>query len=93
MPELLARIIDRTSGERPTVLLSFGSPYIERQTAGTQAFMLAWNQNPLAEEAAAAALAGAPITGTLPIALPPEHPVGRGVRLDATDRYVAQNRR
>jgi beta-N-acetylhexosaminidase len=93
MPAPLAELIQGSTGERPTVLVSFGSPYLERQVPGAQAFLLAWTANPLTEEAAAAALSGAAITGTLPITLGPDRSIGAGVVLEGSEGHGAPGRR
>jgi hypothetical protein len=43
-----------------------------------RSYLLAWESNPLAERAAARALADAPISGRLPITIPPDLPLGAG---------------
>jgi beta-N-acetylhexosaminidase len=93
MPDALARLIEASTAERPTVLVSFGSPYLERQVPTVRSLLLAWDADPLAEEAAAGALAGAPITGRLPIQLPPTYPIDGGLQLEATDRYATASGR
>ncbi len=91
MPDALARLIDESSGQRPTVLVSFGSPYLQSQVPGVPAFLQAWTNNLLTESTAAAALAGAPITGLLPIDLPAGARLGSGIALPATARFHAAN--
>ncbi len=92
IPEALAELIERSSRERPTVVVSFGSPYLLRQVPSTQGLMLAWTQQPLAEQAAARALSGAPISGRLPIDLPPGYRIGDGLLKPASPSYVSDNR-
>ena len=79
LPEPLVRIIDASGRERPTMLVSFGTPYLLSQVPRVPGYMIAWTANPLTEEAVAAALAGAVISGRLPIELPPGYPIGWGV--------------
>jgi beta-glucosidase-like glycosyl hydrolase/CubicO group peptidase (beta-lactamase class C family) len=57
---------------KPMVTLAFGDPYGPARLATAGTFLLAWQpRNDHAQVAAARALAGlAPITGTLPVALP-----------------------
>ena len=93
MPRALADLIDETSRTRPTVLVSFGSPYLLSQTPGVHALLLAWTPNPATEEAVANAFAGAAITGRLPIDLPPGYRIGDGLILPARDRTDATIRR
>ena len=73
------RIIEASSAERPTMLVSFGTPYLLSQVPLVPGYLIAWTDNPLTEEAVAAALTGAAITGRLPIELPPGYPLGWGV--------------
>jgi beta-N-acetylhexosaminidase len=81
LPDSLVALIEESSRIRPTTLVSLGSPYLILQTPGVQGYLLAWSAGALTEAAAAAALAGdAPITGTLPIRLPPHYPLGHGLR-------------
>jgi beta-N-acetylhexosaminidase len=80
LPEPLIRLIDAASAERPTMLVSFGTPYLLIQTPRVPGYLLGWTDNPLTEEAVAAALSGAAISGRLPIDLPPAYPLGWGIR-------------
>jgi len=80
-----AALIDNTARARPTVLVSLGSPYIINQAPRVPAFLLGWVARPAAEEAVARALTGAsPLSGTLPISIPPLLPIGAGIRLDGS---------
>ena len=84
LPDSLVALVEATAALRPTVLVSLGSPYLLLQVPGVQGYLVAWAPGPLPEAAAAAALAGtAPITGRLPIALPPFHPLGHGLQREA----------
>jgi beta-N-acetylhexosaminidase len=58
---------------KPTVTVAFGDPYGPARLATASTYLLAWQpRNEHAQIAAARAIAGlAPITGTLPITLPP----------------------
>ena len=67
-------------GARP-VVVSFGTPYFLRQIPTTPAYVLAWGTWPVSQTAAARALLGlAPITGRLPITIPPVAALGAGER-------------
>jgi beta-N-acetylhexosaminidase len=80
MPAPFGELIDSTSGRRPTLLVSFGSPYLIMQTPSVGSYLLAWQSKTLSERAVAAALAGEmPITGHLPITLPGSAPYGYGI--------------
>jgi beta-N-acetylhexosaminidase len=80
MPDSLAGLIEATAGRRRAVLVSLGSPYLLSQAPSVGSYLLAWSANRLAETAVARALTGqAPITGHLPISLPPEYPINFGL--------------
>ena len=76
MAEAMAQLIRATADDRPTALVSFGTPYLLAQAPNVAAYLIAWTDNPLTEEAVAAALAGAAIAGRLPIDLPQGYPLG-----------------
>jgi len=80
LPEPLVRIIDAAGRERPTLLVSFGTPYLLSQVPRVPGYLIAWTANPLTEEAVAAALTGGAISGRLPIELPPGYPIGWGLQ-------------
>lgn len=82
MPPALAALIEERSAQ-PLVVVSFGSPYLLSQAPSIGSLLLAWTANPLTERAAAQALAGAPITGRLPIPLPPHAALGSGLILSS----------
>jgi beta-N-acetylhexosaminidase len=66
---------------RPVVLVSFGSPYQLQQAPEVSSYLIAWGGTPASQRAAARALLGEiPITGVLPIAIPPWLPLGAGVQ-------------
>ena len=66
---------------RPLIVVSFGSPYLLSAFPSVSSYLLAWGGAPLSQQAAVRALAGlAPITGTLPVSLPPHHRLGDGER-------------
>ncbi|HEX5635376.1 MAG TPA: glycoside hydrolase family 3 N-terminal domain-containing protein, partial [Gemmatimonadales bacterium] len=82
LPAALGGLIDSTALARPTILASFGSPYILRQSPSVGTFLLGWLANPAMERAMAGALGGAPITGRLPIRVPPDLPLGAGLMVE-----------
>lgn len=87
MPESLATLIQRTARAKPTVLVSFGSPYLLDQIPDFPgAYLIAWSDVAATERAAAAALTGAAVTGHLPITLGPDLPRGLGIELPAQPR-------
>jgi beta-N-acetylhexosaminidase len=68
-----------TSG-KPLVAISFGSPYVLTSMPSVPSYLLAWGGAPISQRAAAAALLGKiPITGKLPVSLPPLHKFGEGI--------------
>ncbi|NIR01655.1 MAG: serine hydrolase, partial [Gemmatimonadales bacterium] len=81
MPDSLAQLILATARGKPTLLASFGSPYLLSQLPGYPgAYLVAWSDARSTEQAVARALAGgAAIRGTLPITLSPEYPRGYGI--------------
>jgi beta-N-acetylhexosaminidase len=80
LPNPVARFIEETALRRRTVLVAFGSPYIGMQVHRLRSYLLAWSPNPLSEAAAGRALTGlAPITGHLPVHIPPAFPLGAGL--------------
>lgn len=83
LPPAVAALFDSLASERPMVLLSLGSPYIGAQVPGARAYLVAWGANAATEWAAAGALGGSAISGRLPVHLPPDIPVGAGLRRPA----------
>jgi beta-N-acetylhexosaminidase len=83
LPEPLVALLRTTAVDRPTALVSFGSPYLLAQLPGFPGtYLIAWNGSSASERAAAMALAGAaPISGRLPISLDAAHPRGTGVQI------------
>jgi beta-glucosidase-like glycosyl hydrolase/CubicO group peptidase (beta-lactamase class C family) len=85
MPDSLAALILATQDAKPTVLASFGNPYLLSQVPDYRgSYLLAWSDIRPTELAVARALAGgAEIQGTLPITLSPDHAAGSGMRIPA----------
>jgi beta-N-acetylhexosaminidase len=72
LPDSLARLVTVTDSLKPTVLITFGSPYLLNQTPSVKSYLLAWSGRAASERAAARALLGySPIAGHLPIRVPP----------------------
>jgi hypothetical protein len=88
MPPGLATFIDERVGFGPTVLVSFGSPFLLEQVPSIGSLLLAWTVNPFTQAAAAGALSGAAITGRVPVAHPPFYEIGDG--LPRPDRVAAR---
>ncbi|PYP63243.1 MAG: hypothetical protein DMD37_06890 [Gemmatimonadetes bacterium] len=80
LPDSLAQLIMVTDSLKPAVLISFGSPYLLNQTPTVKSYLLVWSGVRASERAAARALLGlSPITGHLPIRIPPGYSVGFGI--------------
>ena len=81
LPDSLALLIEATDSLRPTMLVSFGSPYLLNQTPNVKTYLVAWSGARVAERAAARAILGlSPVGGHLPIRVPP-YPLGWGIVL------------
>jgi len=66
------------------VIVSFGNPYLLQQLPRTGAYLVAWGGSPASQGAAARALLGAaPISGHLPISIPPYVSRGTGLQIPA----------
>src|SRR5207247_7531393 len=77
LPDSLARLITVTDSQKPTVLVSLGSPYLLNQTSTVKSYVIAWSGVRAAERAASRALLGwSPLRGKVPIRIPPAYPIG-----------------
>jgi beta-N-acetylhexosaminidase len=81
LPENVAALARHlAAGGAPVI--SFGDPYLLRQVPDAATYMLAWSEVDASQRAAARALIGLnPVTGRLPIDLPPYYRVGHGMML------------
>ena len=80
LPDAWAALADSVAKARPAVLVSLGSPYIVQQIPSVGSYLVAWTPTTTMEAAVARALAGtAPITGRLPISIPPAFTLGTGL--------------
>jgi len=81
MPPALATLVEWLAhAGAPLVTVALGSPYLLGQVPSTPAFLVAWSDWDVSEEAAARAVLGlAPITGRLPVTLPPQAALGAGL--------------
>ena len=85
MPPQVAELVNATARAKPTVLVSFGSPYLLNQAPAVQGYLLAWAARPINEMAVGAALTGrAEISGRLPIPLGDSLPIGTGLVVGAS---------
>jgi beta-N-acetylhexosaminidase len=73
--------IEQLSAARKNLIaISFGNPYLVSTFPSVPAYLLAWGGAPVSQRAGARALLGrAPISGRLPISIPPWFKVGDGV--------------
>ena len=78
--------VEQLSAARKNLIaISFGNPYLVSAFPSVPAYVLAWGGAPVSQRAAARALIGrAPISGRLPISIPPWFKVGDGVDRAAT---------
>ena len=82
LPDSLAGLVAASDSARPTVLVSLGSPYLLNQTPTVRSYLIAWSGVRAAERAVALALLGrVPITGHVPIRVPPDYPIGAGIKV------------
>ncbi|MXX67766.1 MAG: serine hydrolase, partial [Gemmatimonadales bacterium] len=80
LPDEVRSFFDRLDDAgRTAVLVSFGSPYLLTSVPDAETYLIAWGGADASQEAAALALLGAPISGRLPISLPPRHALGDGL--------------
>jgi beta-N-acetylhexosaminidase len=85
LPERLSTLIGSSARARRTILVSLGNPYLISRLPEVGSYLIGWRSNPVTEEAMARALAGAaPITGRLPISIPPLYARGWGVERRST---------
>ncbi len=75
----------------PVAVVSFGSPYLLSAFPDAGTYMVAWGGWEVSQRAAARAVAGlAPITGRLPISIPPLHALGDGLDRAVSGRLVEE---
>ncbi len=80
VPARLRDLVGRAASERPTIVVSFGSPYLLSAFPTVGSYMLAWGDRDVSQRAALKALFGEEaITGRLPIPLPPFNGIGDGL--------------
>jgi beta-glucosidase-like glycosyl hydrolase/CubicO group peptidase (beta-lactamase class C family) len=80
-PELISFTEELERRGRAPIVLSFGSPYLLSSLPDAGTYLVAWGGQEVAQRAAADALFGrAPISGRLPISLPPYHERGEGLQ-------------
>lgn len=81
---LINNLVERGKGP---VLVTFGNPYFLQQLPRVGTYLVAWGGSPASQRAAARAIMGeAPVTGHLPISIPPYVKRGAGIQLSARGR-------
>ncbi len=87
-PQAFAQWIGQlTSRGRKLMVVAFGNPYLLQQIPAAPDYLVAWGGAPASQEAAARALLGSiPITGHLPISIPPLIKRGVGLTRAASTR-------
>lgn len=84
IPGPVADLITETAKVKPTVVTTFGNPYILSQFPTIGSYVVAWGQWDVSQRAAARALTGQiAVTGRLPIAIPPLQKIGDGIDIKA----------
>jgi beta-N-acetylhexosaminidase len=93
LPEAFRAFAASVSAAAPTVLVSFGNPYLLAALPQIGTYLVAWGDREVAQRAAAHAVTGAaPIGGRLPISIPPLHPMGAGMDRAEVPEMVARTR-
>jgi beta-N-acetylhexosaminidase len=81
LPEPMLSLMSGTARARPAILVSLGNPYLISDLPEIGSYLIGWRSNSVTEQAVARALSGeTPITGKLPISIPPEFPRGWGLQ-------------
>lgn len=85
-----AALLTDLAARKPTLLISFGSPYIISQVPAAGSYIIAWTNSPVAETAVGMALTQRiAIGGTTPTPIPPLFPIHSGIQLgNVTDRSI-----
>ena len=80
IPAPIAAAVSAIAVRKPLVVTAFGNPYVLAQFPDISTYVLAWGQTEVSQRAAARALLGdIPISGKLPISIPPYHKFGEGL--------------
>jgi beta-N-acetylhexosaminidase len=80
-PEPIAQFMRALVQRHPrSIVIAFGNPYLLQQVPAASSYLIGWGGFPVSQTAAARAIIGnAPITGRLPISIPPLLHFGAGV--------------
>jgi len=80
VPEALRTLVAQAVAAKPTVVISFGNPYLLRAFPTVGSYLVAWGDHEVSQRAALKALFGEEaISGRLPIPLPPYYAIGDGL--------------
>lgn len=80
VPAPLRSLVASSVEARPTVLISFGNPYLLAAFPTVGSYLVAWGDREVSQRAALEAVFGEEaIGGRLPIPLPPHHRIGEGL--------------
>lgn len=87
-PQAFADWIGRLVATRHRlIVVTFANPYLLQQIPGVPEYVVAWGGSPASQESAARALLGMiPVTGHLPISIPPVVRRGAGLTLQPVNR-------
>ena len=82
--EDMADFIAAVGPARPMIVISFGNPYLLTSLPESPGYLIAWGSHAVSQNAAMRALFGqAPISGRLPVSIPPFHGIGEGLSRSA----------
>jgi beta-N-acetylhexosaminidase len=91
LPPAFRDFVAHLAAQGPTVLTSFGNPYLLTAVPEVGTYVVAWGDREVSQGAAARALSGLTgISGRLPISIPPLH--GRGEGLERAPHPVMAER-
>ena len=90
-PEPIAQFMRDLAKRHPrTIIVAFGNPYLLQQVPAASTYLVGWGGFPVSQAAAGRALIGlAPITGRLPISVPPVLRFGAGEDRSVPPRTTA----
>ena len=92
LPDAVQGFVRNLVQQRPTVLISFGNPYLLSSLPDAGTYLVAWGDREVSQRAAARAVAGAAaIGGRLPITLPGLHERGEGLDREAIPEVAARS--
>lgn len=91
LPSELQDFAGRAGRLTPLVLISFGNPYLLTALPEVGTYLVAWGDREVSQRAAARAVTGAaPLSGRLPISIPPLHERGEGIERAADPVMAAR---